>query len=101
MRLFGKDGRGGGRELIITAYVCSPPLLFEPRRDKLGSLGLGCQESLVTIDAEGCVLVACGELGRCLCFFGRGFDLGTVRYLDPVTSDVCECLGPVVSAVRE
>ncbi len=31
----------------------------------------------------------------------EGFDLGMVRYLDPVTSDVRECLGPVVSAVWE
>ena len=36
------------------AEGCKPPLLFEPRIDGLESLGLHCQESLVTVDDEGC-----------------------------------------------
>ncbi len=83
--------------LPMCAEDCSPPLLFEPRRDELGWLGLGCQESLVL---RGVLVPVENWEGVCVSL-EEGFDLGMVRYLDPVTSDVRECLGPAVSAVRE
>ena len=50
----GKSFEGSGGRCVAYAEGCGPPLLFEP---ELVSMGLECEESLVSMDGDGCVLV--------------------------------------------
>ena len=56
---------------------------------------------MVTVDDEGCVLVPVENWEDACVSLEEGFDVGTVRYLDPVSDKVRECWRPVVTAARE
>ena len=62
------------------------PLLFEPRKDELASLGLNCEESFVAVENEGCVLVPVENYEGSSVSSEERYDMGTVKCVEPFGS---------------
>ena len=66
----------------------SPPLLFEPEKDELAAIGLECHEALVAVDDNGYALVPVENYDCTKVCMDEGFHVGTVKYLDSVSSEL-------------
>ena len=71
-------------QLCLPGYegYSKPPLLFEPRKDDLASLGLNCEESLVAVDNEGCGLVPVENCEGSSVNLEEGYDMGAVKCVE-------------------
>ena len=67
-----------------------PPILFEPDSDTLESRGLSTQESLVTVDEDGCAWVPVQNCEGVCAHLEKGMEVGTARYVKTVVESVCD-----------
>ena len=74
-----------------------PPILFEPDSDTLESRGLSTQESLVTVDDDGCTWVPVQNCEGVCAHLEKGMEVGTARYVKTVVESVCDSEGGVKS----